>query len=571
MTHRLNHFLVHSVLMCLAFVLVRWPAHSQNQSADFIFTNGKIWTGENANSFAEAVAIRGDKILAIGEPKKIQLLADEHTQKIDLKGRLVTAGFNDAHIHFLSGSLLLSEVNLFDAKTVDDIKSIVIAYAKENPSRQWITGRGWLYEVFGNQLPNKKILDEVIQDRPVFLKAYDGHTAWVNSKALQLAGVNKHSIFSGFGEIVKDVNGEPTGALKEDAMQLIEKLIPQPSKEEKLEALKRGLRLAASLGITSFQNAKGSALDVELYQELMNSGSLTARVSSAFTIDENTTEDDIIGFTKIKDHFKKQQFLTASVAKITLDGVIESHTAAMLSPYTDLPSSSGELSMPLKKYQDLILRLDRAGFQIYTHAIGDRAVRVTLDAYESASKMNHTINSRHRIEHIETVDATDLPRFKKLGVLAAMQPIHADPGTTKIWEKAVGPKRLSYAFAWRSILQAEAPLIFGSDWPACISINPIRGLHVAVNRRTPEGQPANGWVVNQKNSIAEAMKAYTQGGAFASFEENNKGKIASGYLADLIVLSEDLFTVDPMKTHEAKVLMTMVGGKIVFQDEKFIR
>jgi hypothetical protein len=566
-----------SALLCLASglpgakIAAQQPAAS---SADLALINGRIWLGGDSSSFAEAVAIWGSSVLRVGKTAEIKPLIGQNTQVLDLGGRLATPGFNDAHLHFLGGALGLSELDLTGAKTVAEMVERLAAYARKNPDKQWITGRGWEYTPFPGGLPTKVYLDAVIKDRPVFLRAYDGHSGWANSKALQLAGIARDTRFDGYGEIVRDAAGEPTGALKEGAQRLVARLLPEPTREQKLEALRQGMKLAAGLGITSIQNASGSPDELSLYEELLKRGELTMRVSLAFSVGARTTPQDIDRFVALKNQFDSSlQTLTrlrAGSVKFVLDGVIESHTAAMIERYSDLPPAHGapfgELAIPADIYRDLVVKLDQAGFQIYTHAIGDRAVREALSAYENAQKLNHRLNARHRIEHIETVAPEDIPRFAKLGVLASMEPIHADPGTAEVWSKAVGVERLKYAFAWQSLLKSGARLVYSSDWPAAISLDPIRGLHSAVNRRTVDGQPPKGWVPEQRLSLGDALRAYTQAGAYSSFEEGIKGRIAPGMLADIVVFSQDLFKLAPLKIHETRVVLTVFDGKVVYRD-----
>jgi predicted amidohydrolase YtcJ len=550
------------------------PISAANLPADLVLTNGRIWLGGDGASFAEALAARGNQIVRVGSAVEIKQLIDGHTKVIDLGGRFAAPGFNDAHIHFLSGALGLNELDLTGSPNVGELVNRIAAYARKNPEISWISGRGWEYSPFPGGLPTKVYLDAVVKDRPVFLRAYDGHSGWANSKALQLAGITRDTKFDGYGEIVRDASGEPTGALKEGAQRLVSRLIPEPTREQKLDALRKGMRLAASLGITSIQNASGSPDELSLYEELLKRGELSMRVSVAFSVGAQTTPqqiDQLYALKKQNDlNPQSQVTLRAGSVKFVLDGVIESHTAAMIEPYSDLPpghgAPMGELAIPADTYRDLVLRFDKAGFQIYTHAIGDRAVREALNAYESAFNTSKRMNARHRIEHIETIAPEDIPRFARLGVIASMEPIHADPGTADVWSKAVGAERLKFAFAWQSLLKSGARLVYSSDWPAAISVDPIRGLHSAVNRRTTDGAPPRGWVPEQRLSIIDALRAYTQAGAYSSFEEGIKGRIAPGMLADIVVLSQDLFKIDPMRIHETRVTMTVFNGKVIYQD-----
>lgn len=543
---------------------------STEPKADLIFVNGKVWTGENDSSFVEAVAIRGNKIQATGKSVDIEKLGGKDSKRIDLNGQLMIPGFNDAHIHFLRGSMGLDEADLTDARTAAEVVEIINTFYANHSDKSWVIGRGWQYSSFERGLPDQQSLAGITNDVPVFIRAYDSHSAWANRKALQMAGIDRNTTYEGFGEIVKDQNGEPTGTLRESAMWLVGKLVPKPDVEEELNALRAGMKRAASLGITSIQNADGTEEDLKLYLQLLKNKELTLRYAAAFSAGKQTQEKDINRFRELKDSLgPNNPMLRADAIKFVIDGVIESHTAHMLEPYADLsktdPLAHGQMALPVEQYQQMVAQFDKLGFRIYTHAIGDKSVRESLQAYEMAMKKNGKRDSRHRVEHIETISPDDIPRFAALGVMPSMEPIHADPGTTAVWAAAVGEERLPWSFPWASMLKNNAFLVFSSDWPACIDLNPIRGLHVAVNRRTPEGFPENGWIPEQKISMAEALKAYTSAGAYSSFEENVKGKIKEGQLADLIVLSQDLFTIDPMKTHETLVKMTIFDGRVIYE------
>ncbi len=537
--------------------------------ADLALINGRIWTGDAKTPWAEAIAIKGNQILRIGKYSAIKPLLSPQTKIVDLGGRLAAPGFNDAHTHFLGGSLDLTEVNLNGARSLEQMQSRVADYVRQHPNESWITGAGWEYSSFpGQRLPTRAGLDAVVTDRPVYLRAYDGHTGWCNSKALELAGITRDTKFEGFGEIVRDQNGEPTGVLKEGAQSLVSGLVPNPSQAKKLDALRQGMQLAASLGITSIQNASGSADDVALYQELLSRGELTLRASVAFSAGRNLTDERLQQLVALKGKYRDNALLRASAVKFVLDGVIESHTAAMIDPYSDEPKTKGEPAYTAENYNDLVARYSRAGFQIYTHAIGDRAVRMALDAYEAIQKGSSKPDLRSRIEHIEVVSAADIPRFAKLGILASMEPIHADPDTIEVWSRAVGSERVNRAFAWNELQKNGARLVFSSDWPATISVDPIRGLHNAVNRKTIEGKPPNGWILKQRITMEQALRAYTSAGAYASFEESLKGKLVPGMLADIIVFSQDLFKIDLLKIHETRIVLTVFDGKVIYRNQE---
>ncbi|MFN7539532.1 MAG: amidohydrolase [Bacteroidota bacterium] len=558
------------LLLLFTFVLTLTFLSCGNKKtiADKIFFNARIYTGNEAQPFAEAMALRDNKIIAVGTSEEIKKLAGASTDTFNLQGKLVTPGFNDAHIHFLRGSLEMQTADLNRCKTPKDAADTVLAFAQRNAEAAWITGSGWQYTIFPDSKPTKEILDAIIPDRPVFIYAYDGHSAWVNSKALELAGIDKNTPYSGFGSIVKDKNGKPTGMLSEGAMQLVRKLLPPITKENKLKAIQAGLQYAASLGITSLQNASGSIEELELYEELLLQKKLIVRYGAAFSANSKTSQEDIDRFTTLKKKFSNNSLLRADAIKFILDGVIESHTAVMINDYSDAGekgrTANGTFALPLEDYRRLTLAFDNAGFRLFTHAIGDQSVREALNAYEQCNKINGTQNSRHRIEHIEQCHPDDIKRFQQLHVLPSMQPIHADPATVAVWSKAVGQERLPYSFGWQSMLQSKATLVFGSDWPACINLDPIHGLHVAVNRQSPNGVPPGGWIPEQRIALKDAINAYTQGGAYSSFEENTKGKLQPGYYADFIILSKDLFSIDPTEIHSAKVLLTVVDGNVVY-------
>ncbi len=520
--------------------------------------NGRVWTGDARQPFVDAVFVDNGVVQAVGSNDAIRKRHTGRTQVLDAGGKLVTPGFHDAHIHFLSGSLGLANIDLTGVCTLKTIQAKIAEYAKAHPEKQWITGRGWEYYCFPNQrLPRKEDIDAVVNDRPVLLTAYDGHTAWANSKALERADINRATRFDGYGEIVKDADGQPSGALKEGAIALVRKHVPTATREEKLQALRQGMKLAARLGITAMQNASGDEEELSLYEELERRGELTVRISFAMSIGPEaplTRADEVAALAKKHS----SGLVRVRGVKLMMDGVIESFTAAMLQPYAN-HNGVGSPAWTQQKFEAMVARCHRHGLQVFTHAIGDRGVRLTLDAYEKAGE------GRHRIEHIEIIHPDDLPRFQKLGVLASMQPIHADPDTIDVWSQAIGPERLPLSFAWRALEQAGARLVFSSDWPASISVNPIRGIHNAVNRRTVDGNPPGGWLPQQRVSVETALRGYTTNAAYAAFAENSMGQIAPGMVADIIGLSQDIFTAEPMAIHRTTIDWTLFGGRIIYR------
>ena len=537
------------------------------ETADTIITNARVYTVNPQQKWAEAIAVRADKIIFVGDAKSAESYKGPSTKVIDAKGKLVLPGFTDCHVHFMSGSLGLTQVDLTGANTIEEIQKRVKDYAAAHPTLPWVTGMGWQYPTFGaTALPNKKILDDVLADRPVYLVAYDGHSSWANSKALAMAGIDRNTPDPPNGKIVRDANGEATGALKEAAGDLVERLMPKPTREERLTALRKGLHEANRLGVVRVHSAGGDFEYLDLYDELRKNGELTVRQYIAYFLDPPELKPEAI--EKIEQARKKynDEWISGGAVKTMLDGVVEAHTAAMLGTYADDTSQSGKLFWDPDKYKQAIAELDKRGLQIFTHAIGDRAVRTALDAYENAQKTNHSTDDRPRIEHIETITAEDIPRFGKLGVIASFQPLHTDPNedTLKVWAVAAGPDRVSRAWPWRSVESTGGKLAFGSDWPV-VTISPWPGVQNALTRQTAEGEPAGGWVPKERINIEDAVRGYTLGAAFAGRREKTEGSLETGKLADVIILSKDLFTIEPPDILSEEVLVTMVGGKVVYE------
>src|SRR6266852_4503765 len=419
--------------------------------------------------------------------------------------------------------------------------------------------------------PTKKILDEVVPDRPAYLVAFDGHSSWANSKALAMAGISKQTPDPTNGKIMRDANGEATGALKESAGDLVAKVMPKPTREERLAALLKGIHEANKFGLTRVHSAGQDFEYLDLYDELRRKGELRLRFYVAYFLNPPELRAEDLEKIEGARRMYHDDGISAGVVKTMLDGVVEAHTAAMLTPYSDDPSQSGKLFWEPAKYESAITELDRRGLQIFTHAIGDKAVRLALDAYQEAAEANHTQDARPRIEHIETITAQDIPRFGKLSVIASFQPLHAypDDDTLKIWARNAGPDRAQRAWVWHSIESTGGQLAFGSDWPV-VTLNPWPGVQNALTRQTTEGDPPGGFVPKERISLEDTIKAYTLGAAFAGRREKLEGSVESGKLADLIILSQDLFKIAPSEIAKTEVLLTMVGGKIVYQSPRWV-
>lgn len=549
-------------------------AYAQKVTADLVILNAHAYTVNAKQPWAEAIAIRGEEIIAVGSAKDVAHYRNAKTKVIDAGGRLVLPGFTDCHTHFLDGGLSLERIHLDDAKDVAEMQRRVKAYAEAHPDQLWVRGRGWTYPAVGpTNLPDKKDLDAIIPDRPVYLEAFDGHTWWANSKALQLAGITRDTPNPPGGEIVRDANGEPTGALKEDSADaLMLRVLPLPSREEKLAAYKAGFREANRAGLVRVHSAGGvgvgmsDLMNADLLADLQKSGDLTLRMYLAYRAEPPAlTPQQIKQIEEARSKYH-DEWISAGAVKFFMDGVIESHTAAMLTPYSDDPKLTGSLLWDPEIYKNAVADLDKRGMQIFTHAIGDRAVRLTLDAYANAASQNGTKDRRHRIEHIETITAADIPRFGKLGVIASFQPLHAypDDDTLLVWLKNAGPERGKRAWAWHSIEASGGVLAFGSDWPI-VTLNPWEGMQNAVTRQTLEGDPPGGFVPNERISVADAIRGYTLGAAIGGHREQKEGSLEKGKLADLIVVDRNVFEIEPTAIGKTEVLLTMVGGKIVYE------
>jgi predicted amidohydrolase YtcJ len=551
------------------------PAQPTATVADTVVVHARVYTVNARQPWAEAIAIQGEKILAVGSAKEIDAHRSPATKVIDAGGRLVLPGFTDCHNHFLDGSLSLQRVHLDDAKDVQEIQRRVKAFADAHPDQPWVLGRGWQYTAVGpTNLPDRKSLDEIVPDRPVYLESFDGHTWWANTKALQLAGITKKTPNPAGGEFVRDAaTGEATGAIKEDAADAVmSNSIPRPSRQEILDAYRAGFKEANRAGLVRVHTPGGVGValsdlqNVDVLDQLRRAGDLTVRMYLAYRVMPPTITP--VQFQEIEEARRKyhDEWISAGAVKFFFDGVVESHTAAMFTPYADNPKLKGDLLWDPDTYRRMVAELDKRDIQIFTHAIGDRAVQLALDAYESAAKENGTKDRRHRIEHIETITAQDIPRFGKLNVIASFQPLHAypDDDVLLVWARNAGPERTQRAWAWRSVENSGGVLGFGSDWPI-VTLNPWPGVQNALTRQTIEGNPPGGFVPKERISLEDAIRGYTLGAAMAGHREKTEGSLEPGKAADLIIVDRDLFRIEPTEIGKTEVLLTMVGGKVVYQ------
>jgi predicted amidohydrolase YtcJ len=537
-------------------------------TADLIVTNAKVWTVDKAYPTAQAVAVLGDRIIAVGSNADVEVLRRPDTKVVDAGGKLLLPGFNDAHVHFVDGGLQLDSVQLNDATSTDEFVRRVREQAQKTPKGEWIKGGDWDETKWSPpNLPTKELIDPVTPDNPVFLGRYDGHGAVANSAALRLAGITAQTPDPPGGVIVRDAQGNPTGALKDAAKELVIKVIPRLSHEQRLRAMRRALEYAASLGITSVQHmndGEDNYADIRAYGELLQSGELTTRVYVAPAISD-WQDQAKVGIR----HAFGSSFLRIGALKSFADGSLGSRTAYFFDPYSDDPSNSGLLGkqmQPLSRVRDWMTQADAAGLQLCTHAIGDRAISTVLDLYTDVVRTNRGMERRFRIEHAQHMAEKDFARFAQLDVIASVQPYQAiDDGR---WAEArIGHDRASRTYAFRTFLNHGVHLAFGTDWDVA-PLNPILTVYAAVTRATLDGKNPNGWFPEQKLSVAEAVEAYTTGSAYAEFQEKEKGSITPGKLADMVLLSDDIFVIDPVRIRDVKVLKTIVGGRLVWDVER---
>jgi len=540
-------------------ILLAVSAMSQTQVADVIFVNGKIWTVDKAKPSAEAVAVLDGRILSVGSGSEIRKLAGAQTRIVDLKGKRMLPGFIDNHTHFMSGGFQLQSVDLRNAKSEAEFAALIEARADKYATR-WITGGDWDHDNWpGGNLPTKELIDGATARTPVFVNRYDGHMALANSYVLKLAGIDKNTPDPQGGTIVHDKKtGEPTGVLKDAAMNLVYRHVPDPSEAEMLEAAKLALAEARKFGVTSIQDVS-SGNDVRVYQILRDAGELTARFHCRIPLSQWGN----FAAVGIKVPFGDDWVRVGSMKEFA-DGSLGSSTALFFQPFTSDPGTCG-LAMDVVldgRLEKWGMGADRAGLQLSIHAIGDSANSLVLDLFEKITKANPKWDRRFRNEHAQHIAPKDFERFATLGVIASVQPYHAiDDGR---WaEKRIGHERCKTTYPFRTFLDSGVKMCFGSDWTVG-PLSPILGIYAAVTRRTTDGANPNGWFPEQKITVQEAIEAYTINCAYAAFEEREKGSITPGKLADLVVLTDDILTIDPVRIEQAGVELTVVGGKIVY-------
>jgi len=515
----------------------------------------RIWTGDASRPWADAIAVRGDRIAAVGSSAEVRKLSGA-ARVIDARGQMLVPGFHDAHIHFIDGGFRLASVPLRDAKTPTEFTARIKRFVAGQPRGVWIMGGDWDHEQWGGELPTRAWIDSVTPDNPVWINRLDGHMSLANTAALRATGVTKATPEVDGGTIVRDGAGEPTGILKDNAMWLVDQKVPSPAPAQSDAALQAAMRYVSEQGVTSVHNM-GTWDDLATFERAHAAGSMITRIYAVVPLATWQRLRDTVAARGRGDAWVRIGGLKGFV-----DGSLGSHTAAFLQPFTDAPRDSGLLVNTEKDLYTWTSSADRAGLQVIVHAIGDRAIRMQLDIFARVASENGTRDRRFRIEHAQHIAPPDIPRFASLGVIASMQPYHAiDDGR---WaERVIGPERIRTTYAFRSLRDAGARLAFGSDWFVAPP-TPLEGIYAAVTRRTLDDRNPGGWVPEQKITVEDALRAYTTGGAYASFDEKDKGTLERGKLADFVLIDRDLTRIAPETIRDATVMMTVVGGRVVY-------
>jgi hypothetical protein len=553
-------------LACFALFFACQPA----EKADFLFYNGTIYTMTTPGATVEALAISGECILYAGLKKEAEKFKGERTQMIDLQEKTLLPGFTDSHVHPVSGGLSLLECDLTGVENPDTILAMLERFAKKHPEKTWIRGENWWLPSFPGGNPHKSLLDKIIPDRPVFVSSADGHSAWVNSKALEMAGVGAETADPAHGRIERDARTkEPSGTLREDAMGLVSNHIPEYSHKERVAALKEALKMANSLGITNLVEASAREGYIEAYLDLAKKGELTAHVSISIYGDISK------GMEGVKTVLEKNRKYTAGTplpdvrfnqVKFFMDGVVEGKTAAMLDNYADEPQNGIANATP-EVAKEIIAAIDRAGLQVHVHAIGDRGIRQTLDAFEFARKTNGKRDARHHIAHLHLIHPDDIGRFRELDVIANFQALWAtleDSYMTDMNFPFLGKERSEWQYPFGTVAKTGAHLVFGSDWPVS-TMNPFHAAQVAITRRGPDSLALTPWTPQHLLELPAVVEGYIKGGAYLTFLEKETGTLEAGKLADLVILDRDVFSLKPFEVIKTQVTMTLFRGKVVYK------
>jgi predicted amidohydrolase YtcJ len=553
----------------------------RSPAADLVVTNARVYAADGTSTLHEALAVRGDRIVAVGRDADMAAIRGPHTTAIDAGGRTVVPGFNDTHLHLFEGGFAAERADVSAAATVDAVQQELRAFAAAHPDRPWVLGEGWRYNTFPGGLPTRAQLDAAVPDRPAFIRCFDYHTAWVNSKALALAGITRETPDPINGRVVRDpTTGEPTGVLQESAQGLVSGLLPPPTPDERLAVLDAVTTRLHAAGVTSVQNALGSADEFAVYARARTDGRLRLRIYSAvsptglFSSEPPPaiTGEMVDGWDALRARYPADASFRLGMVKLFVDGVIETHTAKLLAPYANR-ATTGPSNYTPEELTRIVTLLDRRGWQVMMHAVGDGAVRMALDAIAAAAVANPapTRGRRHRIDHIETLDPADAPRFASVGVVASMHPggiyrivpprpagDRPRPPTASVWSANIGPERAARGGRWKRIRDAGGRVVLGSDWPVA-SFDPSGRLFQVAVAPPREGRP------DVRLAMMAAIDAYTSHAAYLEFEEGRKGTLAPGQLADFVVLATDVFSTPPASPADLQVVTTVFGGKVVYE------
>ena len=551
-------------MLHLTALVLAAAASAPAAPAELVLTGAAVYTMDAARSWAEAVAIRDGRIVFVGSAEGARAYTGPETRVLDLPGRMVLPGFHDAHIHPVSGGVELTQCDLNDLPDEKAVTAKVRACADAARPGEWVVGGGWALPVFQGGLALKTTLDAITGGRPAYLSAADGHSAWVNTSALAIAGVTAATKDPENGRIERDARGEPVGTLRESAMDLVGRHVPSPTATQRLEGLGRALAKLGAAGVTAVQEASASRAALETYREAEKQGKLTVRVTAALSTDLTRGPEQVADLERLRAEFASAR-LRPVAAKIFADGVIEGRTAAMIEPYLDRPGFRGEPNLPAAKMDAFVARLAEAGFNVHVHAIGDRAIRETLDAMEKARAVRVARDLRFQIAHAQVIRPEDVPRFRTLGVVANFQPLwaYADPYIQDLTWPAMRRELWDAIYPVRSVARAGGVVAFGSDW-SVTSLVPLEIVQVALTRQSPDEQPIEVMQPDERLDLPEALAACTIGAAYAMGLEKETGSIEAGKRADLVVLAENLFEVPPRRLGRTKVLMTLLDGQAVY-------
>lgn len=549
---------MHSIaklVLGIAFLTSLISCTHPSEPADLVITNATIWTGNEEQPYAQAMAIRADTLLFVGSNEAVAKYQTDQTETLDAQGHFITPGFIDSHVHFLTGGFNLSSVQLRDAQTPEEFANRIKEFAATQEPGTWILGGDWNHENWGGELPTKEWIDQFTPHHPVWVTRLDGHMSLANTAALNAAGIDNTVKDVTGGTIVRDKKGNLTGIFKDRASDLIDAKVPPPSDQQVDQALQAAMHYVAAQGVTSVHHMAGY---MEALERARNNNSLITRIYAAMPL-----KDWAVLSEKIKKEGSGNKWLKIGGLKGFVDGSLGSHTAAFFEPYTDVPNDSGFFTNPPEKLYEWISAADKADLQLIVHAIGDKAIHTLLNIYEKVEKENGMKDRRFRIEHAQHFIPDDFKRLAALKVIPSVQPYHAiDDGR---WaEKVIGAERIKTTYAFKSLFDTGVKVAFGSDWFVAPP-TPLEGIYAAVTRRTLDDQNPDGWVPEQKITVEQALAGYTTHAAYASFDENIKGSLEPGKLADFVIVDQDLTKIKPEKIRETQVLQTFVGGKSVYK------